>query len=159
MLRLTFLLAAALATAPGPFAPLAVYNGTWIVHAQHSFTGNPGPDTLINRCTTGTAFFTCEQIVNGKPTALVIFTLSKEPGKYDVDNVLPNGYASSNTDLYVAGDHWTFLTRAAKPGDKQYRTENIFKGPDAIHFEQFESTDDAKTWTKTNEGDESRQRP
>jgi hypothetical protein len=159
MLTLLFIAALAVAPAPDPFTSLDVYNGTWSVHAQHPFSGGTGPDTLVNHCTHGQAFFSCEQVVNGKPAALVVFTISSEAGKFDVDNIFPNGHASSNTDLLIHGDHWTFLTHAAAPGDKRYRTENVFHGPDAIHFEQFESTDDGKTWTKTNEGDESRLRP
>jgi hypothetical protein len=158
MLRI-FLLAALAIAAADPFAPLAVYNGTWSVHAQHPFSGGTGPDRLENHCTHGQAFLSCEQIVNGKPAALVVFTISKEPGKYDVDNIRPNGYASSNTDLLINGDHWTFITHASAPGETRYRTENVFHGPDAIHFEQFQSTDDGKTWTKTNEGDETRVHP
>jgi len=157
---LPFLLLAALAFAPAsdPFAPLALYNGTWTVHAQHPFSGAAGPDTLVNHCTHGTAFYSCEQIVNGKPAALVVFTLSSEPGKFDVDNILPNGHASSGTGLIVQGDHWTYTDKSTD-NPHRYRTENTFHGPDSIHFEQFESPDGGKTWNKTNEGDETRVKP
>src|SRR5665213_2514864 len=106
MLPFVLLAVLAVAPAPDPFAPLALYNGTWTVHAQHSFSGAPGPDTLVNHCTLGTAFYSCEQIVNGKAAALVVFTLSSEPGKFAVDNIFPNGRASSGTDLFIHGDHW-----------------------------------------------------
>ena len=157
---LPFLLLAALAFAPitDPFAPLNLYNGTWTVRAQHPFSGGSGPDTLVNHCTRSEAFYTCEQIVNGKSAALVIFTASSEPGKFDVDNILPNGHASSDTDLFIHGDHWTFITNSA-PNTPRYRTENVFHGPDKIHFEQFESPDGGKTWNKTNEGDDTRVKP
>lgn len=162
---LPLLLAVALQTpapaqpsSPGPFSPLAVYDGAWRVRAQHPFSGGSGPDTLVNHCTTGQAFFTCEQVVNGKPAALVVFTVSKEPGKFDVDNILPNGHASSDTDLFVHGDHWTYINNS-DAGKPRYRTENTFRGPDHIHFEQFESPDGGQTWAKTNEGDEDRIRP
>lgn len=161
MLALVLLLALQTAASPSaadPFAPLAIYNGAWSVKAQHPFGNTPGPDILQNRCTHGVAFYTCEQVVNGKSAALVIFTLSKEPGKFDVDNILPNGHASSDTDLFVKGDHWTYLSNSSA-GHPHYRTENYFKGPDSIHFDQFETTDDGKTWTKTNEGDEIRLHP
>jgi len=167
MLRLLLLMAAMLHVEPArnPFAALAVYSGTWTVNAQHPFSGGTGPDTLINRCAAtaappGEAFFTCEQIVNGKAAELVIFTLSKYPGTFGVANVLPNGHASSNTDLIIDpanSSHWTFVTHESAPGQPRYRTENTFHGPDAIHFEQFQSSDDGKTWMKTNEGDEARQ--
>lgn len=140
------------------FAPLAVYNGTWTVRAEHPFAGGTGPDTLENHCTHGQAFFACEQIVNGKPAALVVFTVSKEPGKFDVDSILPNGHASSDTDLFVKGDHWTYLNNS-DTGKPRFRTENVFRDRDHIHFEQFESKDEGKTWTQTNQGDEVRVRP
>ncbi len=159
LLLLPFLSLPPAPPADGPFAALTIYNGTWSVKALHAFSGGTGPDTLENHCTAGQAFYTCEQIVNGSPAALVIFVVAKEPGKFDVDNVLPNGHALSNTDLFVKGDHWTYLTHASAPGQPQYRTENVFHGADSIHFEQFQSTDDGKTWTKTNEGEETRQNP
>ena len=141
-----------------PFAALEAYNGTWTVKALHPFSGKEGTvDHLENRCHAGRAFYTCEQVVNGEPAALVIFTLNKEPGKFDVDNVFPNGHCSSNTDLFVKGDHWTYLSHATGEGGKTYRTENVFTGPDHIHFTQFESADQGKTWTETNSGEETRQ--
>ncbi len=158
MLPFVLLAALVVAAASNPFAPLELYNGTWTVHAQHSFSGADGPDTLVNHCNRGQAFYTCEQIVNGKPAALVIFTASSEPGKFDVDNILPNGHASSDTDLFIHGDHWTFITNSAT-NTPRYRTENVFNGPDRIHFEQFESPDGGKTWNKTNEGDDTRVKP
>jgi hypothetical protein len=158
MLSVVLLAALAIAPTADPFAPLELYNGTWTVHAQHSFSGAAGADTLVNRCTRGQAFFSCEQVVNGKPAALVVFTASSEAGKFDVDNILPNGHASSDTDLVINGDHWTFITHSA-PHMPRFRTENTFHGPDNIHFEQFESPDGGKTWNKTNEGDDTRVRP
>ncbi len=163
MLRALFIPAFVLAAlagapAPSPFAPLEIYNGTWTVRAQHSFSGNPGPDTLTNHCHVGEAFYTCEQIVNGKPAALLIFTLSSEPGKFDVDSIMPNGHASSDTDLLISGphnEHWTFVTNSA-PKTPSFRVENTFSGPNAIHFEMFSTTDAGKTWTKVNEGDDTR---
>ena len=140
---------------------LAAYDGAWSVHAQHSFSGAPGPDTLVNHCHRGQAFFTCEQVVNGKPAALVIFTLSSTPGKFDVDNVLPNGHASSDTDLLISGthnEHWTFLSNDA-PNHPTFRVENTFTDANHIHFEMFSTQDGGKTWTKVNEGDDSRVQP
>src|SRR5450432_1346662 len=83
------------------FAPLSVYDGAWTVTVDGGTA-----DSLVNRCNTGTAFYTCEQVVNGKPVALLIFTAAKEEGKFDVDNVLPNGHASSDTDLIIDGNRW-----------------------------------------------------
>ncbi|HEY4356564.1 MAG TPA: hypothetical protein VGN16_12505 [Acidobacteriaceae bacterium] len=162
---LPFLFAISLAASPAvssplesAFAPLHVYEGTWNVHAQHPFSGGSGPDTLVNHCHEDQAFYTCEQVVNGKPAALVIYTVSGEAGKFDVDNVLPNGHASSDTDLLIRGGQWTYITNDA-PHHPTFRVENTFHGPDAIHFEMFSTPDGGKTWTKVNEGDDTRVRP
>ncbi len=140
------------AAANDAFAPLRVYDGRWTVHAQHSFSGGSGLDSLVNHCHGDQAFFTCEQVVNGKPAALMVFVPGKEPGKFDVDSITPNGHASSDTDLFVKGEHWTFVTNndAGKP---TFRVENTFHGRDAIHFEMFSTGDGGATWTKVNEGD------
>ena len=82
----------------------------------------------MNHCHRNEAFYTCEQVVNGKPAALVIFTLSGTAGKFDVDNVLPNGHASSDTDLLISGEHgehWTFLTNDA-PNHPTFRRGKYF---------------------------------
>lgn len=139
------------------FAPLRVYEGTWTVVSAHTMAGDGRPDTLVNHCTEGSAFYSCEQIVNGKPLALVVFTATDDVTKFHSQAVLPNGRAVGLADLTVAGDHWTFLNSSTDDSGKQtfYRTDNFFTGRAKIHFEQYESTDN-KTWVKKNEGDEVR---
>lgn len=112
----------------------------------------------MNHCHRGEAFYTCEQVVNGKSVALLIFTVSKTPGKLDVDNVLPNGHASSDTDLFIEGDHWTYVSND-DAGHARMRVSNTFTGRDHIHFVVSTSADGGKTWTQTAEGDSSRVRP
>jgi hypothetical protein len=142
---------------PAVFAPLRVYEGTWTVVSAHTMAGDGRPDTLVNHCTEGTAFFTCEQVVNGKSLALIVFTATDDPAKFHSQPVLTNGCAAGLADLTVAGDHWTFLSNSMDDAGKPifYRTENFFTGRDKIHFEQYESADN-KTWVKKNQGDEVR---
>ncbi|MGH9595361.1 MAG: hypothetical protein ACRD3K_01050 [Edaphobacter sp.] len=151
MIGFWFLMMAASAV----FAPIKVYDGTWTVVSQHTMAGNGKPDTLVNHCTEQTAFYECEQVVNGKPAALIVFTATDDPTKFHTQAVFPNGRASGRADLTIAGDHWTFLSTDTDGNGKQmfYRTENMFSGRNKIHFEQYESTDN-KTWVKKNEGDE-----
>ena len=139
------------------FTPLKVYEGTWTVVSAHTMAGDGRPDTLVNHCTEGTAFYTCEQVVNGKPMALVVFTATDDPAKFHSQVVLTTGRAVGLADLTVAGDHWTFFSSSTDDSGKQifYRTENFFTGRDKIHFEQYESADN-KTWVKKNQGDEVR---
>jgi hypothetical protein len=139
------------------FAPIKLYEGTWTLVAAHTMAGEGKPDTIVNRCTEGTAFYTCEQVVNSKPLALIVFTATDDPTKFNTQAVLPNGRAVGRSDLTLAGDHWTFSNTTTDDSGKEtfYRTENFFTGRDKIHFEQYESVDN-KTWVKKNEGDEVR---
>jgi hypothetical protein len=139
------------------FATIKVYEGTWTITSAHTMAGAGKPDTLVNRCTEGAAYFSCEQIVNGKSLALIVFTATDDGTRFFTQPVMPDGKALGRADLTVNGDHWTFLSTGTDSGGNLvfYRTENVFTGKDKIHFEQYESTDN-KTWTKKNEGDEVR---
>ncbi len=143
--------------AGGVFTPLKVYDGTWTIAAQHTMAGDGKPDMLTNHCTEGAAFYSCEQVVNGKAIALIVFTATDDATKFHSQPVLPDGRAVGRGDLTIAGDHWTFLGSGKDDGGKEtfYRTENFFTGRDKIHFEQYESIDN-KTWVKKNAGDEVR---
>ena len=162
---LALLLLAALQTAPtpstpavqqDPLAPLSAYNGSWTIVSPHTLAGPGKPDILVNHCLHQTAFFTCEQVVNGKPLALMVFVSSGEPHKFHTQPIFPNGQAVGRGDLLLDGSHWTFSSKDVEPAKTTwYRTENFFKGPNAIHFEQYESPD-GSNWTKTSEGDETR---
>jgi hypothetical protein len=139
------------------FAPLKLYEGTWTVVSAKSATGDGKPNTVVNHCIEGAAFYTCEQVVNGKSVALVVFTPTNDPMKFHTQPVLPTGQAVGRSDLTITGDHWIYLSSGTDTNGKQvyYRTENVFTGRDKIHFVQYESPDN-KTWTIKNEGDEVR---
>ena len=139
------------------FAPLKVYDGTWTIVSTHTAAGDGRPDTLVNHCTEGTGFYTCEQLINGKSLALLVFTATDDPTKFHSQPVLSNGVAAGISDLIIVGDHWTFLSSGTDSNGRQifYRTENIFSGRDKIHFELYQSGDN-KTWVKNNQGDEVR---
>lgn len=139
------------------FTPLKAYEGTWTVTSAHTMAGPGKTDTLVNHCTEGASFYTCEQVVNGKSVALIVFTATEDTTRFHTQPVLPDGRALGRSDLTVAGDHWTFLGSGTDKDGKQvfYRTENYFTGRDKIHSEQYESSDN-KTWVKKNEADEVR---
>ena len=65
------------------------------------------PDTLVNHCTEGTAFYTCEQVVNGKSLALIVFTATDDPTKFHTQPVLQNGRAIGISDRLI-GEFWTW---------------------------------------------------
>ena len=89
--------------ATATFAPLKQYEGTWTVVSAHTMAGDGRPDTVVNHCSEGTAFYTCEQVVNGKPLALVVFTATDDPTKFHTQPVLPSGRAVGLSDLTIAG--------------------------------------------------------
>lgn len=139
------------------FAPLHAYEGTWTITSPHTMAGEGKTDTLENHCTEGVSFYACEQVVNGKSMALVVFTATADAGKFHSHVVLPDGRGVGRGDLTIAGDHWTFLSSSTDDNGRKtsYRTENYFKGSDRIHFEQYESGDE-KTWVLKNQGDDVR---
>lgn len=128
------------------FAPLTVYDGNWLM--------KQGADKLTNHCHGYDAFYTCEQVLNGKPGALLVFVTTDKPGTYRSQVILPDGKPDGSSALTIDGNHWTFLSTddAGKPN---FRVENYFKDRDHIHYEQYKA-DAAGAWTKTGEGDEVR---
>ncbi|PMX05381.1 hypothetical protein C1Y23_34945, partial [Pseudomonas sp. GW460-12] len=86
-----------------------LYQGSWEVH----MTGGEKPDHLNNHCARTGTFFSCEQEVNGKAGALVIFlpTGRNSAGalEYRTLAVLPD--ASKPGDwghLVIDGNTWTY---------------------------------------------------
>ena len=60
------------AGASDPYTPLALYNGRW--DSQSGDGGDKAADVhLVNHCDKTGRFFVCEQVVNGKTEALVVF--------------------------------------------------------------------------------------
>lgn len=147
----TFLLAGmqTLTPASNPLSVLTVYDGSWTVAP-----GGGKADQLTNHCHMVDAFYTCEQVVNGKPAALLVFVAGGKAGEFHNQVVLPDGHAVGRGDLTIAGDHWTYLSKddAGKPS---FRVENFFTGRDRIHYEQYKAAADG-TWTKVGDGDEQR---
>jgi hypothetical protein len=144
---------------PDPFAPLTIYNGAWTVHAEHPWSGAaPGtPDHLTSHCQRFTLYFACEQTVNGKPQALLVYTATNSPGKLNCRLINPDGLAGGRGDLTLDGNHFTYLDKPPPPLKGNWsRVENFILDHDHIRFEEYESADEGKTWTKTNSGTETR---
>jgi hypothetical protein len=148
--------------APDPFAPLTVYNGTWTVRAEHPWSGGAlgAVDHLVSRCQRFTLYFACEQIVNGKTQGLIVYTASSSPGKLNSRFIAPDGLAGGRGDLTLEGDHWSYLDKPPfKLKGNWSRVENFILDHDHIRFEEYESSDEGKTWIKTNFGTEERTGP
>jgi len=155
-----FAVALMLAAAPYGFAadadaayqPLMLYQGTWQVTPLHAAK----PDILNNHCERTGKFYSCEQTVNGKTAALVVFVPAEVPGHYYSQAILPDGHATGRGDLEIAGDRWVYSSKDVEGAKTTYyRTINIFTGKDHIHFDSEKSSDGTQ-WTTTLSGDEQR---
>ena len=146
--------------ADDPYAALKLYDGKWLVMP----TDGPKEGVhLENHCAKTGLFFACEQMVNGKTVALVIFqpTAKLPTGgeEYRSTTVTPeSGPSGSWNGLTIEGDRWVYTWDDTESGKKTfYRNINTFSGPDKIHFE-IQHSDDGKTWKKQKDGDETRQK-
>ena len=137
------------------YAPLRLYEGAWQV--TQTTPAHKKPDWLNNDCAQIGRYFACQQTVNGKSGPLVVFIPDAPPGHYHTQIVLPDGAApGSPGTLAIAGGHWTYLGKPDAKGVR-YRTINVFRGRDRIHFVTARSPD-GKTWTVTMAGNEMRAR-
>jgi len=143
-----------------PFAPLAVYQGHWNVKAEHPWSGAAAGsvDHLVSNCQRFTRYFACEQTVNGKALSLIVYTAGESPGELHTRFIQPDGLAAARGDLTLHRNHWTYLDKPA-PGQagNWSRVENLIDDPDHIRFEEYESSDHGKSWTRTNSGTEERE--
>jgi hypothetical protein len=152
-----------LAALPGLFAADAdkVYQPLWLYHGHwkaKSASGDSAPKLvdIVNYCARVGRFFGCEQTVDGKPGAMVVYIPAETPGHFYTQAILPDGNANGRGELIIEGDRWTF--QSASPKDEKpphYKTTNVFSGKDRIHFEQLESKD-GKHWEVKSSGDETR---
>lgn len=143
---------------PDPYAPLKLYDGGWQVTLM-------GPekktDHLVNHCARTGTFFSCEQQLNGKTAALVIFlpTGQNAAGAFEYRTIAALPDASRPDDwghLAIAGNTWTY-SWTQKDGEKivEMRNVNQFKDNDHIHFELQKKGDDG-IWKTQLSGDEQR---
>jgi hypothetical protein len=138
------------------FSSISLYQGNWQVTPGMS---GSAPDTLSNHCEEFTEYYACQQTVNGKVGALIVFVYAGTPGHYNTQAILPNGFAQGRGDLMIEGQRWTFAGKNTDGGKTTYfRTVNDWRGHDQIHFEVSHSAD-GKTWVIDHQGDERRMQP
>ena len=146
--------------ASDPYAPLRLYDGRWDVAPA---SGDKPAETvhIENHCEKVGEFFACNQFVNGKSVALVVFlpSHSLENGGYAYRNQalgVENGGSGNWGDLEIKGDRWVYSSEETDGGKKIYhRIVNVFSGTDRIHFE-VQRSDDGANWTTKMSGDEAR---
>jgi hypothetical protein len=145
-----------------PYTSLRLYDGKWDLVPASGDKSSPATH-IENHCAKAGEFFTCNQVVNGKNMALVVFlplhSLENGGWAYRNEALRPEGDdPSSWGKLEIVGDHWTYSNEATEKGKKVlWRTTNLFSGADKIHFEVQRSEDGVK-WDTQMSGDEVRVR-
>lgn len=159
ILTIGFICSASAKGRNAPFESLSVYNGDWAVHALHPWSGAPAGaiDRLNSHCQAFTLYFACEQTVNGKPQALIVYTSGADSARFNTRTIAPNGLAGGRGDLTIEGNRWTYLDKppAGLTGDWS-RVENTVVDRNHIQFEEYQSADKGEHWTLTNSGTEER---
>jgi hypothetical protein len=140
-----------------PYAPLRLYDGTWIAIGGDKGAA-PKTTRIANICRRVGAYFTCQQTVDGKLSNLIVFIPDGAHGHYYLQAVLPDGHATGRGELTIAGPLWSYLNHGDENGAAVlYRTTNHFTDNSHIHYEMSQSRDGGKTWITTGGGDEHRQ--
>lgn len=138
------------------FSSISLYQGNW--QATPGMSGS-APDTISNHCEEFSEYYACQQTVNGKVGALIVFVYAGTTGHFNTQAILPNGSAQGRGDLLIEGQRWTFSGKSTDSGKTTYfRTINDWHGHDRIHFEVAHSSD-GKDWVIDHQGDERRIQP
>jgi hypothetical protein len=144
--------------ADDPYAPLRLYDGKWNILAGED---GKGAMQLENHCAKTGLFFACEQVVNGKSAALVVFLpfakMASGGEEYRTQALLPDASPAGDwSKLTIEGDKWVYFWESTDGGKKTFwKNVNTFSGTDKIHFEILNS-EDGTTWKKQKSGDEQR---
>jgi hypothetical protein len=134
---------------------LEIYGGDWTVRADHPWSGAPkgSSDHLLSRCQRFSAYFACEQTVNQKPTALIVYTAAETPNRLHTRTIAPDGRAGGRGDLVLEGNHRTYLDKPPTGLKGPWsRTENAILDKNHIRFVEYESSNEGMTWVQTNAG-------
>jgi hypothetical protein len=142
--------------------------GKWISegHFVDSAYSRANKASAITRCAWSPdhIFVVCDQDINfgGTPMRdLSIYTFAPKTNKYYVYGVSLGEEKPRSTALQIAehGTRWVYSnTNTIKGKSVQFRTINQFHGNDAVDWWAEFSTDGGKTWTRTGQGKEARQK-
>ncbi len=145
--------AAGLAHGADAYTALRLYQGTWKATSQ-SAGGAPTSKIIANECARIGQFFGCQQTIDGKAGALILFLPAGQPGHYYTQAITNEGFATGRGELLIEGDRWMYSSKSKQDGkDVFHRTTNDFTGANRIHFEQAESAD-GEHWVVKASGDE-----
>lgn len=139
---------------------IAAYAGTWQTDIRYQDTPYSkkyeAKYQLHNDCWRSAGYYACDQVVDGKSQALVVFTY--DPAKGYATYPIPAGGSSTihAGRLMIDGKAWTFPWQTSKGGKTTYfHVINTWTSPDGIDFRQ-EYSEDGKQWQTMAEGHETR---
>jgi hypothetical protein len=140
-----------------PYAVLKMLDGKWEVTSGEQKV----PTQLENRCAKTGLFYMCEQVVDGKTAALVVYLPlgSTHTGaqEYKTRVLTPDAKGGGDWNkLTIEGDKWFYAWESTDDGKKTFwRNVNTFAGKDRIHFEIQHSADGAN-WMTEKQGNDVR---
>ena len=163
LLPLSLLLFSSLAEAiePAGLDRVAAYAGTWKTEARHvdSLYSKAGSEShlLRNDCWRSEGFYVCDQIVDGKSAALLVFTYDEKTGTYSSYPIPAGGAPVVHPGtLLIQGAIWTFPWDNIEGGKTvHFRVVNTWSSADRIEFRQEYSADGVH-WTLMADGHDTR---
>jgi len=137
--------------------PLVVLAGTWKTDGQRYATeySKAGRDTslLHNDCWGSGVFFACDQIVDGKSTALIVFSPGDKPGAFHNYAIPSAGGPAGLGLLTIADTTWVWGPALGDTSGTRWNTTNVFTTPTTIRY-RVQFSHDGRNWTTMSEGNE-----
>lgn len=155
------LFTASLASAATGIDKISAYNGTWKSQTVSFATpySKPGKESLTikNQCWRTANYYACEQFVDGKSSALSVYTYNSKDDVYSVYGVPSDGSDAHRGKLIIKDNVWTFPWQEQQQGKTIYfQVVNVFTSPTTIEYRQEFSSDNIH-WTVMSKGSEQRQ--
>ena len=155
-------------TAPGAEVLNRWVGGKWVGNGQFvdSNFSKANTASAVTKCiwSPDHIFVVCDQDINfgGTPLRdLSIYAFAQKTGKFYFYGVSLGEETPRHTALEVTdnGARWVYSSSDEIKGKPvQFRTTNQFHGDDTVEWWSEASSDGGKTWTKTGEGKETRQK-
>ena len=140
---------------------VTAYAGTWKSETRHLAGpyGKAGSEShvLRNDCWRSAGFYACDQIVDGKSMALLVFLYDSATGSYSSYPIPASGAPAVHPGrLIIDGPVWTFPWDSVEDGKTvHFRVVNTWESADSIAFRQ-EYSEDGVHWTLIADGHETR---
>ena len=152
--------AAAATNPPDAIGKIGVYAGAWksrIVHYRTTYTKARIENLAVrNDCWRSSSYYVCDQFVNGKSAAFIVYTYNASQRLYHLQVISKDGNPPVAGVLTIQGNTWTFPWQYQDKGKMVFiRIVNVFPNRDTIDFHEAFSFDQIH-WTATADGIERR---